>query len=179
MDQPWARTKVPTDIPAPLDDQTLAQQEDDQFAALIRDNLIPRTPDGQARQRWAELWELLSEEDDLAERTFDVLEEFLQSIDSAIGQGSLDEHQLKRAKKFRRLCEDGWHRLQREDDGPLGWAGKAGAGFNPAARKVIDELVTSIAEHRSVISGQERAEDRRLWAVLAKVGLDPDRVRRR
>lgn len=45
--------------------------------------------------------------------------------------------------------------------------------FNIAARVVLEQLVAAVDEHRRTIGGQEEDVDRRLWATLNEVGLDP------
>jgi hypothetical protein len=181
LERPWDRVKTPTAIPASLTAETLEGLPAEEFARLLRDHLVPREATGPGRQRWQEMWNLLSRDDDLAERAFDVLEEFLDQVEEALEDKSLDEHQRKRAQKFARFCDDAWKRLQIDDDKPLAWAGRAAAGFNPPGRKVIDQLVTAIAAHRREVQASRagRPEDERLWRSLRAVGLDPDQKRRR
>jgi hypothetical protein len=185
LDTPWARPEVIEAIPEPVTSQVLAEMDEMRFARLIRDHLVPRQPAGPERHSWDTLWDLLREDDELADRTVDVLDDFLAAIDTALaaeGSQQLDERQTKRASKFARFCEDAWHRLE-EDSGPLAWAGKAGRGFTPGARRVIATLVDAIDTHRTIITaagpGEARAPDRELWDVLPQVGLDPARRRRR
>ena len=175
LEQPWARVKEPVAIPAPTTVATLEALSEQDLAVLLRDHLVPRRPNGVERTRWEALWRLLSADDALAERCFDVLEQFLSDVDAALADSQPDEHSRKRMEKFRRFCDDAWQRLQMHHDRPLGWAGRAGAGFNPAGRAVISKLVDSIARHReqSETTGDVKPGDRQLWQVLRDVGLDP------
>ena len=176
LEQPWARVKEPVAIPAPTTVATLEALSEQDLVVLLRDHLVPRRPDGVERARWEALWRLLSADDALAERCFDVLEQFLSDVDAALADGQPDEHSRKRMEKFRRFCDDAWQRLQMHHDRPLGWAGRAGAGFNPAGRKVIERLVAAIADHRRAVGGgsRPRSADEALWRTLTDVGLDPD-----
>lgn len=177
VDQPWSRVRDPVPIPVPTDARTLLDLDEQDLARVLRDHLVPRQPTGAERARWESLWRVLSADDDLAERAFDVLEEFLGDVDQALQREDLDEHTRKRMDKFRRFCDDAWQRLQLHHDRPLGWAGRAGAGFNPAGRAVIAQLVQAVANHRSCVQAQPdvRDADVQLWQVLSAVGLDPDR----
>lgn len=181
VDRPWSRVKTPVPIPDRLEPDALRELSRDDLARLLRDQLVPRQPAGPERDRWEQLWALLSRDDELADRAFDILEEFLDQAERALEGGELDEHQRRRAEKFRRFCEDAWQRLQRDDDRPLGWAGRAANGFNPAARRVLEHLVDAIVDHRRVVTatGSPKPHDEGLWRVLADVSLDPDLPRRR
>ena len=178
LEQPWARVKEPVAIPTPTTVATLDELSEQDLAVLLRDHLVPRRPDGVERARWESLWRLLSADDALAERCFDVLEQFLGGVDAALADGQPDEHTRKRMEKFRRFCDDAWQRLQMHHDRPLGWAGRAGAGFNPAGRAVISNLVDAIDRHRAELEaqGDVRLADRQLWQILDDVGLDPGRT---
>ena len=176
LDQPWSRVKEPVPIPVPTTAQTLQELSEPELARLLRDHLVPRQATGVERTRWESLWRVLSADDALAERAFDVLEDFLSDVDQALQADDLDEHTRKRMEKFRRFCDDAWQRLRLHHSRPLSWAGRAGAGFNPAGRVVISRLVDAIAAHRHALVDQPnvRPADRQLWAVLRDVGLDPD-----
>ena len=175
LEQPWARVKEPVAIPTPTTAESLEALSEQDLAVLVRDHLVPRRPDGVERARWESLWRLLSAEDALAERCFDVLEQFLDDVETALAGAQPDKHSRMRMEKFRRFCDDAWQRLQLHHDRPLGWAGRAGAGFNPAGRAVISRLVDAIDRHRARadITGEVRPADRQLWQVLREVGLDP------
>lgn len=176
LDQPWSRVKDPVPIPVPTDAQTLLGLGELDLARLLRDHLVPRQPVGGERTSWEALWRVLSADDELAERAFDVLEEFLGDVEDALQDESLDGHTRKRMEKFRRFCDDAWQRLRLHHTRPLSWAGRAGAGFNPAGRAVIAQLVDAIARHRFLVQPQADVQDadNQLWQVLHEVGLDPD-----
>ncbi len=181
LEQPWRRVKIPAALPEPLSVAALSGLAAEEFAVLLRDHLVPRNPAGVDRERWERLWAVLSRDDALSDRAFDVLEEFLDQVDRALRSDALDAHQRRRAQKFERFCDDAWQRLRVDDDKPLGWAGRAAAGFNPPARKVLEQLVDAVAQHRSAVTaaGSASAADEQLWAVLRHVDLDPDLSRRR
>lgn len=176
--EPWARVKNPLPIPSGV--RELHDLPLQQLAELVRGNLLPR-PDNRAAWEW--LWRSIDADNELADRVMDVLEYFLDTTEDALGSGRLDAAAQKRAKKFKDHCERGWTRLDRgnglDPDEPLAWAGRAAKDFSPPARKVLQELVSAIAEHRQVIEQTEpgREPDQQLWAVLQRVSLDPRRAR--
>ena len=177
INQPWSRVRTPVSIPQNLGSANeLHAMTDEHFAELIRSNLMPREDQPGGRQRWTQLWALLLADGDLAERTFDALEDFLDATEAALEAG-LDEAEDRRARKFQQACGQAWKRLQRvDDDRPLAWAGKAADGFNPVGRKVVAKLVSAIAQHRSAAIRSGRSitdDDRYLWGVLEAVQLDP------
>lgn len=183
VEQPWARVKSPPAIPG--EDtltEVLAGMSDAELVELVRAHLLPRENEVGGRQRWVALWESIAADDELSDRTFDALEGLLDTTEEALAGGRLDDAAAARAQKFRRACSDAWKRVQNVDDGaPLAWAGRAAAGFNPVARKVIAQLVDAVDQHRQSVLAADQVpaeQDRRLWSVLADVGLDPQRSRR-
>ena len=185
IEQPWARVKSPPAIPAEATlAQDLAEMSDVELVHLVRAHLLPRENEVGGRQRWVALWETVAADDGLSDRTFDALEGLLDTTEEALAGGQLDDAAAARAQKFRRACSDAWKRVQNVDDDrtPLAWAGRAAAGFNPVARKVIAQLVDAVDQHRQAMLAADQGpadQDRRLWAVLTEVGLDPQRSRRR
>ena len=178
INQPWSRVRNPVPLPGDLGSAgPLLALDPEQFAELIRSHLTPRDEQPGERVGWTRLWALLAGDEQLSERTFDVLEDFLDTTEEDLASGALDDAQTSRARKFQGRCGEAWKRLQRvDDDRPLAWAGKAADGFNPPSRKVIARLVGAIARHRSVITRSRRPitpEDQHLWAVLEAVQLDP------
>jgi len=176
LDTPWARVKHPTPLPADFSAADFMELSDVEFAQLLRDNLAPRQPIGAVREAWGKFWVTLgSSEPELADRVFDVLEEFFEQTEEALGGGRLDDAQTKRARKFLRFCEEAWNRLEVIVDQPLGWAGRAANGFNPKGRLVIAQLVDAITTHRDSVArvGDTESANEALWAVLRKVRLDP------
>lgn len=165
---PWARPDRPEPIPDAVTPEALAAVDDERFARLIRDNLLVRQPD--QRPAWERLWAALSADDDLADQTMDVLENFLDTVEDAVRGGGLTEQQAKRAERFAGQCRD----AQRRMDRPLAWAGPARRRFNPAAQQVIETLIDAIDTHRSRTGAQAASDaDRELWRTLRRVGLDP------
>lgn len=158
---PWARVRNPTPIPDRL--RSITQFSDDEFAELIRSNLMPRGTDKAGRQRWEHLWRFLQSNDDLAEQTYDVLEEFIDETDDALDRGDLDEAQTKRATKFIDQCDAAWNRLERR------------GSSRPSHRRMIMVLSRAIADHRRAIqdAGYSRPEDEELWSLLHRFKLDP------
>lgn len=180
IERPWERVKDPTRIPPALSVEMLSAMPAGDFAQLIRDHLLPRQPRGEERERWERLWTLLGTSDELGERAFDVLDEFLDAVEHALEAGALDEQAQRRAQKFSGSCRDAWKRLDVDQGRPLGWAGQlTAAKFNPAARRVIDRLVTAIDAHRREVLrvGSGGGEDDILWQVLQQLNLDPGLLR--
>lgn len=177
IDQPWTRVRIPVLVPSPVDAAGLLALDDRGFADLIRSNLMPRDDVPGGRARWSEMWGGLMDDDDLSERTFDVLEDFLDATEAAIAAGELEGAEAGRARKFKVHCEGAWERLQRsDDDQPLAWAGEAASGFNAASRWVIARLISAIAKHRSAVLRSGRPvtpQDQHLWDVMHAVQLDP------
>lgn len=184
IEQPWARVKSPPPIPGEAGlAEELARMSELELAHLIRAHLLPRENEVGGRQRWVALWETVTADEELSDRTFDALEALLDITEEALSSGVLDDAAAGRAQKFRRACSDAWKRVQNVDDdsAPLAWAGRAGTGFNPVARRVIAQLVEAVDRHRQSVLAAAPApseQDRQLWAVLAEVGLDPQRSRR-
>jgi hypothetical protein len=185
IEQPWARVKSPPAMPG---EETLARDlaamTSLELAHLIRAHLLPRENEVGGRQRWVALWETIAADDELSEKAFDALEGLLDTTEDALAGGELDDAAAVRARKFRRACSEAWKRVQNveDDSAPLAWAGRAATGFNPVARRVIAELVAAVDQHRQSVLAADLVpseQDRRLWAVLAGVGLDPRRSRRR
>lgn len=173
---PWARIRVPVPFPdeEPLE-EALLELDDDTFAELIRDQVVAHDDRPGGRQQWSRLWAILGSDDDLGQRAADVLEDFLDTTETALA-GELPEADRRRAKKFVLLCNGSLDRLDRIDldDGPLAWAGSAGSRHAPAARHVIAHLVAAIATHRTRTGGQATEADQELWDVLRRENLDPD-----
>lgn len=175
IDQPWARIKNPAPIPPRLTTDELGKLEDLGFALLIQSHLMPReqTPDG--RRKWDELWDALRVDDALADRTYTVLEEFIDDTETALVGDELEPAAAKRAEKFLSQCNMAWKRIDRgreKSRQALAWAGRAGS-FEPKARHVIATLVAAVARHRDAVEEDPREGDRQLWQVLAQVNLDP------
>lgn len=173
LERPWARVKTAAELPQPLTGETLAVLPDEDFATLLRDHLLPRDTSVVGRAQWDRLWVLLAGDDALAERAYDVLEAFMDAIERARADGSQDERDLARMEKYGRTCAAAWNRLESLDR-PLGWAGRRARAFNQQARRVIDELVQAIAEHRREVGPDGTAVDEQLWDTLQAVGLDPE-----
>lgn len=178
IDQPWSRVRNPVPLPAAPDIDELLSMDANHFAQLIRSHLMPREQAGSGRRSWDELWAALRSDGDLADRTYDVLEDFLDSTDQALEGGEFDDAEAARARKFKQQCEQAWKRIDRgrEKDRPLAWAGRAG-NFPPHAARVIATVVSAIARHRSATqaaaNNAPRARDEELWAVLRRINLDP------
>ena len=168
--RPWARVKVAAAIPSPLTADVVAALEDQAFARLVRDNLLPRDD----RAAWGRLWAVLSGSGRLADRAGEVLDRLLDVTEDALQAGGLDEREQVRARKFTRVCEEAAGRITVDEDDPSAWAGSSVVAFNPPARKVIAQLVDAIAAHRRVVGAGADAVDRRLWRVLRQTVLDPD-----
>lgn len=161
LEKPWARVKDPHPIPSSPDPGELLGLDDVSFAELIRDQLLPRAP--QERAAWQGLWDALFDSDHLADRTFDVLEGFLEQVTQARDSvPNIDEHELKRMRKFERNVEGAWARLQNVERLP--------------APVVVRRLVFAITKHRALTRqhGTAVPSDEELWRTLSRLGLDPE-----
>lgn len=179
IQEPWTRVRQPVDIPATYKAADLVDLSESDFAQLIRSHLVPRDQSPAGRRAWEQLWRTIAQHDQLSERTYDVIEDFLDATEMAIDTGNLDTAATQRAEKFRQQCDHAWNRLERDHSGHLAWAGKAG-DFQPSAQRVIATLVGAIARHRGSnrrSGARESAADQRLWAALRQVDLDPDDYR--
>jgi hypothetical protein len=178
IDSPWSRLRNPAPIPTGFTARTLIDLDDLGFAQLIQAHLVPRDQDPQGRRLWERFWRVLREDDRLADRTYDVLEQFLSTTEAAIEDGNLDDAGTKRAEKFTQQCEMSWQRVNRgrDRDGALGWAGQHATAHPPQSRRVIASLIAAIARHRADVLrefGKPTASDAELWDVMARLGLDP------
>lgn len=174
--EPWTRVRDVLPIPDPVTVAALLRFPDEVFAETVRGNLLPRSDSKSDRAGWSGLWWTLGSDPALAERAFDLLSRFLTVTEAALDAGALDEAAARRARKFRGVCLEAWSRLVRDEGKqPLAWAGPGAQDLNPVARKTVALLVSAIASHRSTTRRADTTEDhdRRLWAVLARVGLDP------
>lgn len=180
LQSPWARVKNPTPIPDPLDPDQIRALPKQQLQVLLRDNLLSRDAEVDGRARWTALWAALADDPELTEMAFDALEELMDLTEDAIEDDVLDEAAGKRARKFLRVLEEAWARLQVDEQRPLGWAGRTATTWDPPSRRVIEQLVLAIAGHRHQLTGHGDAHqvDEHLWAVLADVDLDPAGYRR-
>lgn len=175
IDQPWSRISNPTPIPSDMNDEVIWMLDDLSFAELIRSQLVPQDQTLAGRNRWSNFWGILRFDSDLADRTYNVLEDFIDDTEASLQDGGLDDGAHKRARKFLLLCDSAWKRIDRGRDRgrqPLSWAGRAGA-FEPKAQMVIATLVAAIARHRTAVGNTAGDEDRQLWRALADVNLDP------
>lgn len=178
IEMPWGRVRNPPPIPNELTTSNLVDLDELAFAELVQAHLVPRDQGGAGRRQWDRFWKLLREDEDLADRTYNVLECFLDDTEEALRSGDLDENATKRAEKFAGQCEMSWKRIDRGRDrtGALAWAGEQ-ADVHPAhSRRVIGALIGAIARHRSDtlrIVGKPSSADAELWDVMAHLGLDP------
>lgn len=166
--EPWRRNKTPAPLPAnPADARTVSELADPELAAIIRDNLLPRSNGAGDTAAWRSFWNTLTFDPTLNNRANEIIDVYIEQSSAALEAGKLDDAQYKRAAKFHDLCVHALDRLDKVVDDPLAWAGSRAARFNPRSREVINTLVQAISAHR------EDNDDPKLWAVLAEVRLDP------
>lgn len=171
-DSPWVRVRTPVAIPERVTAEMLAALPEETFAELLRSNLMPRDPSPAARKSWAGFWQLLRA-DQLADRTLDVLEGFVDVTNGALKAG-LEDAESQRAARFVVRVEEAWQRVDQDSGGPLRWAGVEGRRYPGRSQRVIARLVAAIDRHRaSREPATATAADRELWRVLRKVRLDP------
>ena len=84
IDSPWSRLRKPPTIPTGFTAQALNDLDDLAFAELIQAQLVPRDQDVQGRRLWDRFWKVLREDDQLADRTYNVLEQFLDTTEDAL-----------------------------------------------------------------------------------------------
>lgn len=164
IEQPWARVKQPTVLPRGIDRDLMAGMPAEQLAELLRDHLVPSGAGGEERAVWDRFWAVLGGDEDLAERAFDVLEDFLDQAEDALDTAEPDHPQRKRMQKFQLNAQNAWQRLQKD---PAATRTAPGAGRRLAA---------AIAAHRDAVERGGRAPttaDVELWGVLVDVGVDP------
>lgn len=174
IDRPWTRVRNPVAIPTQYTATDLREKPDIDFAELVRSQLVPREQTRGGKRTWEKLWETIRQDEALTDRTYDILEQFLDTTEAALEGDDLEPEQRKRATKFAELCRHGWQRIDREPPAlPLAWAGKAG-DYQPSARRVIATLVSAISRHRAITEpAGPRPADRELWEALRRVHLDP------
>ena len=175
ISEPWSRVKEPAPIPDGASIESLEQLGDAELADLIRGHLMPREQSHQGRELWRRLWRNLATAS-LRERVTAILGDFMDITEGALDRGDVPQAQEQRASKFLDQVDEAWNRLEpTRDSGPLAWAGRAG-DFQPAARKVIAQLVGAVAAHREAMEREGELpteDDEKLWGVLRAVSLDP------
>lgn len=155
IERPWARVKQPTVIPDGVNRDVLADLPAETLAELLRDQLLP-TGD---REAWNQFWSMLRNNDDLGDRAFDVLEEFLDQAEDALDDAEGPE--LKRLLKFQTNTDNALQRLEKT---PTTSAGER-------------RLLVAILKHQTAVlaAGGVSAADAALWRVLPENGSTPAR----
>lgn len=158
IEKPWARVKQPTVIPDGVGRDMLADLPTETLAALLRDQLLPNGDRG----AWDRFWSVLRSDDDLADRAFDVLQEFLNQAEDALDTAEGPE--LKRLQKFQTNTDNALQRLQKT---PTTSAGER-------------RLLVAILKHQTAVlaAGDAGAADAKLWRVLPDNGSTPAGVHR-
>lgn len=171
IERPWARVKKPTVIPGAVDRDLVAVMPDRELAELLRDHLVPSGSAGAARHTWDLFWELLRDDDELADRAFDILEEFLDQTEDALEEAldADDDSQLKRMQKFQLNTENAWQRLQKTPTAA------------PRTARSERRLIAAIARHRTAVlaDGGPTNADLKLWEVLPSGKTTSSERRRR
>lgn len=160
MSNPWGR-HTPTPIPDPCTATVLRLLPMEQFQQLLRSHLVP----GDDRFGFQELWSLIAFNDDLAERCFDILEDWLDLAE----QEPADGPEAPRTRKFIRLCNDAWNRLTKIRDLDVRDDHTA-----PAPHTTAGAFAMAIAHHRAQLDVPTDL-DEALWAALNNAR---DRARR-
>jgi len=163
IERPWTRVKHPTTIPAMTTSELVAAMPVEQLAALLRDHLLPSGSAGPERAAWDQFWEVLRGDDEVADRAFDVLEEFLDQAEDALDTATGDDPQHKRMQKFHLNAQNAWQRLQKDPT------------VGRTVPTVTKRLAAAITEHRAAVldAGTSTAADVQLWKVLAVLHVDP------
>lgn len=153
-ESPWERIVDPPPIPEPCTAVVLRLLPDAEFEQLLRANLVPRTNN---RNQFQQLWIILAFNDDLADRTFDILEVWLEAAEThlrTVGEAT-------RARKFGEFCDGAWNRLTkiREFDTKPGPP-------HPGPHTTGGLFVRAINRHRPDHPGTVTAVDQALWASV-------------
>lgn len=151
---PWERIVDPPPIPEPCTAVMLRLLTDAEFMQLLQANLVPRSG---TRNQFQQLWTILAFNEDLAGRTFDVLEVWLEAAENhvrSVGEAT-------RARKFGEFCDGAWNRLTkiREFDTKPGLP-------HPGPHTTGGLFVRAINRHRHDHAGTATAVDQALWASV-------------
>lgn len=134
LQHPWSGfAHAHTAAPAPLT-EWIRGLPDDQFAALVRGNLIRHDDSPLGRTTWANLWRTLALAGDLADRAGDLVEGWLDEADAFL----VDHPDDAEAKDFCRRAE---HALQRID------TSREQLGNEDLVDSVTGRLIRAIYEH--------------------------------
>lgn len=173
LEQPWKRSKNPAQLPDFDQVDELRHLAGPEFSEILRDHLEPASNDANYVSQWRRFWNHLAFDEQLADRTESVLEDFIDRTAVALEAGAFEAQEAKRATRFRDRCLKALDRLDRADVDPLGWLGARAAGFNPRSRGVIAALIDAIDDHRRGTGADATPADKRLWAVLRAQRIDP------
>ena len=152
--RPWARITDPAAVPRPCSGVRLRLLDEERFGHLVASELVPG-PDREAHRL---LWAVLASNNDLAMRTFGLLNLWLRSCRHAVGTIQQD---TGRVRKFQGFVEAAWYRLiliQRKDLNPHN-------EVSPRATSFTGALVAAIHEHQAAVV-HPRSEDWALWVAV-------------
>lgn len=149
--QPWLRIKNPSAVPNPCTGVGLRTMDDGAFAHLLASQLVP----GEDRDGHQVLWVTLAFNDDLAERAFDVMEEWLDACEA-----QLADTPGGRPQKFAGFVQGAWDRLTLIRDRDLG----PKIAVPPDPESVTGRLLLAIETHQAATTAPT-AVDYALWAV--------------
>lgn len=152
-ESPWDRIKDPVPVPEPCTAVVLRLLTDEEFALLLRSHLVP----GPDRSGFQQLWIVLAFNDDLADRAFDILEEWLEVAEQHLRTGP----QSSRARKFRGFCDGAWNRLTK-----IRQFDTKEEMEQPAPHTTAGHFALAIHRHQQACAGAATAVDQALWAAL-------------
>ena len=95
--EPWRRVSNPVDLPTFSGAADLRVLDDRTFECVLRDHLIPRSAERKYNAHWRNFWNVLAFDDELADRSTTILEEFVDQAKQALTSGDLDDKQQGRA----------------------------------------------------------------------------------
>lgn len=150
----WDRVEMPRQLPDVVTDQWLRTLTDEEFAEVLRSNLLPRSDAPAARRSWDACWRILTDWPDLQERAQETLNGFLNAVEEQL----LAIPEDKRAKRFQELVD-----ARRRQLDPA----KVHRGGANATKG--EQMLAAINTHRRVIlaSGEPpRPADIALWSHL-------------
>lgn len=99
---------------------------------------------------------MLRADDQLADRTYNVFEQFLDTTHDALKPSDLHEVGNKRAAKFNQQCEMSWKHINRDlnRDGTIAWAGDHAKAHPPQTRRVIASLIRPPPARDGLLHGE-------------------------
>ena len=118
--EPWRRSRTPAPLPpSPADARATSKLTDPELAAIIRDNLLPRSNTAGDTADWRAFWNTLTFDPQLNDRANAIIDVYVEQAAAALDAGELDDAQYKRAGKFHDLRTDGKRKVGAHSGDPV------------------------------------------------------------